>query len=125
MYNPLESQRLFRQVENGNYKMLPGSELVTMLADQLREADKLIQEQQRELTTETVLRGRHMPAAAPAPIELAPARPSAEGEASNPFLAGARQEAPAPIPFDQTPGGLSVAPAIEAKAKRARKKAAQ
>lgn len=48
-YNALESQKLFRQVENGQFRQLPGGELIDRLYGQLKIADEAIMALDQEL----------------------------------------------------------------------------
>ena len=144
-YNALLTQSLFRQVENGQYRVLPGADLVVRLYEQLRIADDLIAEQaiaikavggrpDPRLAPVYTVPARVLPSAenplgrpaegTPSEIQVAPpprmaaplpstplVPPSAPGAsgASSPFFGGARQEAPPPIPFKDTPQGLEAA----------------
>lgn len=116
-YDALETQRLFRQVENGQFRMLPGGELVERLYQQLKVADVEIKELEKEASVPVarVPRRRRTeiePAAesALAPTQAAPAapirmefeKPRVQGEYRNPFMLGSHQEASAPIPFKDT-----------------------
>jgi hypothetical protein len=133
-YNALESQRLFRQVEHGTHRQVPGGELVDLLYKQLKEADDLIREQDRLLRAGS-RDPRFEPAAAPLaftpariipsegnplgltrdgtdsrtlpPAPLTPQRSLAtpRGDGFNAFMATGGVEAPPPIPFKDTPNG--------------------
>jgi hypothetical protein len=138
-YNTLETQRLCRQVENGNFRVLPGGELVDALYRQLKEADTLVMEQDRLLragsrdgrlepavaihsfTPSRIMPSEGNPTGAttsgtdsrtvpPAPLTGQRNLAAPRTEAFNPFMATGGIEAPPPIPFSDTnPDGTAKA----------------
>jgi hypothetical protein len=148
-YNALESQKLFRQVEHGQFRQLPGGELIDRLCNQLRVADEIIMALDQELKsrpgapradlspvyleTGRIIPSEGNPTGAGAPVTAVappprqrftgplPAAAAGVPTAGGPsaFLGGARQEAPPPIPFNETPEGLEAA--AENPPKRARR----
>lgn len=147
-YNPLETQKLFREVENGQWRMLPGAGLIERFYDQMKLMDAELRASERDLqdVERRAPRRRRAeqaiePVAHPAPAPLvplsgpagpvtrlpqpAPGVPSApRGGGGSPYLSGAREEAAPPIPFSATadPADAPPAPApAEQPKKRARK----
>lgn len=148
-YDHLETQKLFREYENGQWRMLPGAALIERFYNQMKEADaevRLLSGEVQDLQRPSVPRRRReaTPKPAPAPPPLSPQPLSgpagpvtrlptpapgipalARGAGGSPYLGGAREEAPPPIPFQETadPADAPAAPTPpqeEPKKRRAR-----
>lgn len=157
-YNALDTQKLFRQVENGQFRSLPGGDLIQQLYEQLRVADTVIIGLDQAIRNagfnvnpellpvfvrpatvrpsienplgrpppgspaEIVVPQQPRPVAPPiaAPTPPGPTPVAAAAPFGSPYFAGAREEAPAPIPFKDTPDGVAKPP--EVKPKRGRRK---
>jgi hypothetical protein len=110
-YNAIESQKLFRQVEHGMFRSLPGGELIERLFTQLKIADDLIAAMDQDLKSS----GRSRPELSPVYQETGRIIPNIDnplglGAPVNTVAAPARARMP---PNIQIPGPASGIPASD------------